>query len=1067
MALPRVEFGLLGPVTFVVDGRRVPLTGKQRTLLALLLLHANQPVSVEQLTDGLWDSRPPASAPARVRALVAELRRAVGERGRDVVVTRSPGYQVRVGPDALDTEVFRTLVRDARAAHRDGRPEAAVAHYTTALGLWQGTPLADVPGTWLEAERRRLAESRLTAREERAEARLRLGDFGQVVAELQPLIAEHPLRERPRSHLMTALWRDGRPAEALEAYRDFRAYLVAELGVEPTEELRALHQRVLTGDAGGPPAPAVPQDRGPAPAPVPGAAPVPRLLPASLGSFVGRTAEVGALDRLSAGPSRLLLVTGPAGAGKSTLAVEWARRRAAHFPDGQLFLEMRGFDRAEKPMTPSEALPSLLRALGTPTAEIPHQLQEQVQLYRSLTADRRLLVLLDDVGGPGQVRPLLPSGPGCLTVVTSRVRLAGLAALNGADRLDLDVLTQEEALELLRRAAGASRVDADPQGAHRLVEQCGRLPLALAIAAARLADQPHRTLSAYTTELRERGRLARLRIEGDESAAVQAALDLSYRSLGDEARRLFRLLGLVPKSGVTVKAAAALAASPAGEIEDLLESVARVHLVSPRAGRRYVCHDLLREYAVDRVRHETDAGERTAALSRLYDYYLRSVVEVTRAAGLQQPALPHDPPAADHAPEHFTGPADAYRWVDAAWDDLTALITQAAEGTFRRMSWLLLEALVDVLHHRRPLAEWVRLGELVLAGARAEGDLAGQAAAHLSLARARWRMAELEDAREDFRRAGEFARAADWRPGEAAALRGGGVVVKQLGDPRAALPMYRAALVLYRAVDDERGASVSLNNLASAHLTLAELGPAEEYLEQVLAPARRTHNHNLEAITLVNLGLVRQQQGRLEGAREVLREALALAERQGFDYAVAVAHETLGRVHNDAGRREEAVAAFTAALELAERVENRNCQVDALAGLAAALSDRDETATRYVERALRIARSTGHHTGLIDVLVSASEVHRRAGRTGEAEESARHALRLARDDGPLGVARARCALAAVLLQRDETGAAAEECRLAVQDAERAGQTLARARALELLRSAEQGVQDPNGVHTPR
>ncbi|ANZ40977.1 hypothetical protein BBK82_38335 [Lentzea guizhouensis] len=472
-----VEFGLLGPVEVRVAGRPVPLTGKQQSLLALLLLNANRVVSTDRVADALWGDALPSDPAARVRMLVSELRRAVGAQ---LVVTKRPGYLVRVADGELDCEVFARHVDQARVSDHD----QAVRHYDSALALWRGAPLTGVTGTFADATVAALEDARLTAVEERAAARLALGRQAEVVAELRPVAAEHPLRERVHELLMRALRQAGRLGDALAVYRGLRKHLADELGVEPSGPLRALHQHLLEDE------------------PEPGLPDRPRLLPADVAGFVGRELELRGLDEV-AEASRLVLVAGPPGVGKTATVVHWAHRVAGRFPDGQLFLDLRGFDRTA-PLRAADALARLLHVLGQRADET--ELDVLVLRYRSLLAGRRVLIVLDNVASPEQVRPLLPGHPGCLVVLTSRDRLGGLVAVDGARRVTLDVLAPDAALTLIGHVAGADRVRTEPGAAADLAALCGHLPLALRVAST--AGRPaHQTLRQFADELADRGRL--------------------------------------------------------------------------------------------------------------------------------------------------------------------------------------------------------------------------------------------------------------------------------------------------------------------------------------------------------------------------------------------------------------------------------------------------------------------------------------------------------------------------------------------------------------------------------
>ncbi|QYC41687.1 Regulatory protein AfsR [Nonomuraea coxensis DSM 45129] len=1001
-----------------MGGRAVHLTGRQRTLLAALLLDLGRVVSVERLADHLWGEALPPSAPARVRGLVTELRRALGA---DTVVTRSPGYLIPADAADVDAEEFTALVERARGESG----EAAVARYERALALWRGEPFQELSGPAAQAERYRLEELRYEAIEGRAAALLELGRGHQAGTSLMRLAAEQPLRERTHGLLMRALHEAGRVPESLEVYRTFRARLVRELGVEPSAELQRLHQRLLQNDP-------------PEPAPAP--ALVPRQLPPGTGHFVGRSAE---LSRMAEG--RALIVTGPAGVGKTALAVHWARQESGRFPDGQLFLDMRGFDQRE-PMRAAEALPLLLQGLGQAVTDIPVELDAQVALYRSLLADRRLLVVLDDVAEPDQVRALLPGGPGCLALITSRDSLPGLVALDGVERLTLDVLTSEEALRLVAQRVGEDRLRREPEAAARLVTLCGRLPLALSIAVSWIGEHEHRTIGHYVRELADHGRLARLRVEGEESVAVRAALDLSYHALPQAARRVFRLLGLAPVATVSTAAAAALAGTSGERARRSLDAAARIHLVKETALSRYAAHDLVLEYAAQRGLAEDSPEERRAAVERLCAYYLRTAEAAASAAGFRAVAPPHGQALPDVTPTAFRDGAEALDWLGREWDNLAATISHAAAEGPRPYAWLLVAALADVMQHLRTRGEGLRLAEISLAAAEQEGDLGGQAAMCQVIGLFRWRLADFKGAMGHHRRALMLSRQARWPHGEALALQGCGVVLKQLGEPGQAIPHYRRAVKIHRMLGDERGEARGLNNLASAHLMLAQLRQAERSLLAGLPLTRGTGDRHVLALTLVNLALVHQKQARFAEALESLREALAVAEAAGLRYAEAVTHETFGWTHREAGHHREAVTSFTRSLEIAEDVDNQRCQIASLTGLAGAELELGRTgdAFAHLDAALELARRTG--TDLDEVLLGYAEARHRQGRHDEALAEANRALELALTANPLNLPRLHTLLGSLHLATGDDRRCAEACERALELAARSGQRLEYARA---------------------
>ncbi|MFI5962535.1 BTAD domain-containing putative transcriptional regulator [Streptomyces asoensis] len=1066
MLTPRPRFRLLGPLDVEVDGQAVVLTGRQRALCAVLLLHANHVVSVDRLIQCLWDDRPPGAGAARVRALVAEVRRALGPAGTELLTTWRPGYVMHAGPDELDLLAFENLIREASRAAGRGDWRTARRCGGQALALWRDEPLSDLPEAAVrEAERQRLGELHLVAREGVAEAGIETGRHREAIAELLRLTAAHPLRERPHGLLMRALHRDGRSAEALELYTALRRRMVDELAMEPSSDLRDLHQRLLGGGGSG----AAPPAR-PAPAPAPGR-PVPRQLPHTPRRFVGRERELVRLDSCLRTAEPLALIVGPAGVGKSALALNWAHRVADRFPDGQLFLDMRGFDNAE-PMTPEEALPLLLQGLGCAPRDIPLGAGAQTALYRTLLADRRVLVVLDDVADASYVRRLLPASAGSLTLVTSRDRLSGLVTLDGAYRVSCDVLDGAAALELISGAVGAEAVAADPEAAARLVELCDRLPLALCVAGSWIGDRPG-SIRAYVRDLADRGRLARLHVEGEESVAVRAALDLSYGALPDDARHAFRSLGVLPGTGRSVPAAAAAAGTDEHRLADLLRLAQRVHLLRDVEHGRPAWHDLVHEYARDRTAAEDTPEERARAVTRVLDHYLQSVVDAAATAGLY--VMRNRPPAVEGSlPRKFADAEEAYAWLDDEWDDLAAAIGHAAEHGPARYVWWLVDALQDLFHHRRPLSDWMRLAGLAREVAARDGDQVGQASMCLSLGSARWRNGDLRGALAEYEEAEELARSAGWAYGEAGSLQGKGVTLKLLGELRRALPCYDRALALYRTLDNVKNVEIMLINTASLNLALGRLDEAEKAALAALDLIGDTVHHN-RAMALVNLALVRQRQARYEEATAALRTCFLVSRDSGSAYTEAVALEALGRVHADAGRDERALLAYEDALAVSRRVENRNCQVDSLVGLAAVKlrAGRAEETAGHLDDAFEIAERTGHRAGLVEVLLTRADLARAQARPAEALDHLERAERLAADGTPLALPRIHLTTALTLMDPgSETRGAGDDplararaaAGRAAELAGESGQRLLHARAAQALAQLHEAGGDSGAAH---
>jgi DNA-binding SARP family transcriptional activator len=649
------------------------LPGKQRVLLAALLLKANGMVSLNELTEAVWGPHPPVSAQSTLRNYVKQLRKALGG-GDSQLGTVPGGYQIRVAAANLDISRFEALRVSALASVSAGAWDQASAQLRAAASLWRGEPLADVPSELLASrEVPRLAEMWLQTVEARIEADLQLGRHADAIADLQRLAALHPFRERLHAQLMLALYRDGQQAESLAAYQRVRETLLDELGVEPGLDLRLLQQQILTADpALTGPAVARPRSSVGSAATVArqrnGAA-VPRQLPAAVPYFTGRTAELAALtsmlgDTGVTGRTMVIsAVAGTAGVGKTATAVYWAHQVADRFPDGQLYVDLRGYAAGE-PMPESDALAGFLRALGEPGQDIPSEADERAARYRSLLSRRKVLVVLDNAASAEQVRPLLPGDPACAVVVTSRDALTGLVARDGARRLDLDLLPLEDAVGLLRGLIGA-RVDADPAGAEMLAAQCCRLPLALRVAAELAIARAGASVADLVYELADQWRrLDLLDAGGDPRTAVRAVFSWSYRHLAADAARAVRLAGLHPGPDLDRYAVAALVDTALEQAGRLLDVLARANLIQSAGPGRWGMHDLLRAYALDRATAEDEEAERQLALTRLFDYYLgTAAAAMDTLFPAEADRRPRIPAPASPAPL-VAEPAAARAWLD-------------------------------------------------------------------------------------------------------------------------------------------------------------------------------------------------------------------------------------------------------------------------------------------------------------------------------------------------------------------------------------------------------------------
>jgi tetratricopeptide (TPR) repeat protein/transcriptional regulator with XRE-family HTH domain len=793
----------------------------------------------------------------------------------------------------------------------------------------------------------------------------------------------------------------------------------------------------------------------------------PRLLPPVVADFTGRhqqlTTILGLLDQ-DGGPHPVV-VSGSAGIGKTALAVHAAHTVAGRFPDGQLFVNLRGHDPAG-PLEPAQALSALLYGLGVAPEQVPAEAEAAVGLYRSLLADRRVLMVLDNAHSAAQVRPLLPASAGSRVLVTSRDRLTGLLARDGAHRLSLGVLDPEEAAELLARLLGPDRAQAEPEAAAELASACASLPLALRVAAATLADQPDRRIADYVGELRTGGRLVRLAIDGDPHSAIKAAFDLSYESLVSEARRLFRLLGLLPGEDVSAGAAAALAGRSPGQARRLLGLLAAANLVEEQVPGRFGFHDLLREYATERAHQAESEADRVVAVGRLLDWYLATT---DAAACLLYPgkvrlgtAACDRPPSRD-AP--FSDEAQALKWLDDERPNLLAAIRHAAAHGPAPMAWLLADALRGYFLLRRRNLDWLAAAQTGL-GAASEGEPEAQAAMRLSLGDRHWLMGQSAQAVEQFTGALDLAVRAGWLDGQAVILNNLGSVVSQLGRLEEVVQHYLAALALNRQTG-RRGLQVSnLSNLGIVSAELGRLAEAVEFHAQALAICEEIGSRDLEAAARWSFGTTLRELGRLDEAQDQLGRALVLTRMFGDRYSEAVSLNGLAAVHGDAGRHGEALDLATPALELARDIEDREVEAvvsNTLASVSVRLGDA-RAALDHGRHALRLARETGSRNPEVVALIGLAAAHRHLGQFQPARTAAEQALLQARQTGyRILEGAALTALADVALATGDGPQAATRALQALAIQRATGHRLGQARALLALGHALHRTGDPAAV----
>jgi DNA-binding SARP family transcriptional activator len=1039
-----VRYRLLGPLR-VRDGTTwSPVrAAQQRVVLAVLLAEPGQVVSSERLLAELWGDQPPKEAQSALRGYIMRLRRALGDGAPSRLVTRGHGYELLVPDGEVDAAVFERRVAAGRRALAEGSSRVALEHLDEGLALWNGQALADVPPSptvtlWAN----RLSQSRLAALEERAATLLSLGRHGDVVEELTRLVAEHPFRERLWELLMRALRAGGRRAEALDAYRTARTALAEDLGLEPGPALRDLHRSILAERAGA--------DQS-APARV-----VPAQLPAAVAGFTGRQRQLDRLGGMLAGIEQgggtgpvlpLATITGTAGIGKTALAVHWAHQVRGRFPGGQLYANLRGYDTGP-PLRPLDVLAAFLAALGVATEEVPTALEPAAALYRSILADRRVLVVLDNARHAEQVRPLLPGGAGCLALVTSRDPLGGLVARDGAMRLALDVLTPTEARELLVALLGRDRVDAEPDAAARLAALCGHLPLALRIVAANLhrgrdrdADRdgdrrPDATLAAYADQLAGDGALAVLEPDGDPEAGVRAAFEHSYTAQPEPARAAFRRFGLVLGPDVTVPAMAALTGTGPDEAARALARLASAGLLDETPGGRYGAHDLLRRFAAELAAAEETEGERAAAVDRLMAHYQSHTdaaatllypvmlrLPSTVVGGLRGPQGEASRAGLAEGVPVFTSDMDAAAWLDAELPGLVAAIRHAAWEGPRPAAWRLADALRGYLYLRMHIVEWEAVGAAALAAAQADGDALGQAAARLSLGTLQLATGRYDDAVASFAAASGGSRLAGWDAGEAAGLANLGNVHLECDRLDEAAEHYAAALSINRRNGLRTGEAGQLANLALVQGLRGQLHLSAENLGAALALHRQIGSRVSEARNLANLGNAYHRLGRLGDATAALTRALAMHRELGDRRTEGSTMCMLAAVHRDSGRLADALDLASGALaRTAESGDRPYDRAEAALTLAAVQRARGESgaAAEGFQRALTLAREIGNRYFECAALIGLAGTEP----PEEATRAARASLLVARERGyRMLLGNALTALAAAELRQGRRRAA--------------------------------------------
>src|ERR1700761_6633479 len=943
----QLRVGVLGPGRAWLPTRDLPpAPPRQQAVLGMLAMRANRVVSRDELVDAVWGQQAPASAEGGVHTYVAGLRRVL-EPGRSrrgpsqVLASAAGGYVLRLDTSQVDAIVF----------------ERGLA---AGVGEWHGSALAGVPGPFAGAERVRLAELRSAASEERAEVLLDLGRHEQAVPELASLVAEHPLRERMRGLLMIALYRCGRQAEALQAFHDTRQVLADELGIDPGPELSRIHQQILSLDptleAPGRTAPAAPATPPPPPPPAGAPAPsdpVPAQLPLEAPGFSGRHAELERMlaligagsDQDPAGPDgapnrdtvQIIAITGTAGVGKTSLANRFARQVAKRFPDGQLYVNLRGFDPSGSALAPESALRFFLDSLGVQPQRMPVDADGRAGLFRSMLDGKRVLIVLDNARAPDQVRPLLPGSPGSLVVVTSRSQLTGLVVAEGATPLSLDVLTEEEAHELLGRRLGPDVVGAGPAAAAELISLCARLPLALGVAAGRAATRPGFSLTALAAELRDTRNRLEVLDAGDAATDVRAVLSWSYEQLSPTAARMFRLLGLHPGPDVSLAAAASLAGVSRSEANSALRELTRVHAVAEHVPGRFAFHDLLRAYAVDQAETMDSPAHGAAAIRRSMDFYLHTAHAGALQSNSLRKALDLDPLAPGAVPEEFSGRNQALAWFEGENPVLVSLLNQAIASGDDQYAWQVTWTLAPFYYRRGRWPECITIQRQALQAAQRLADPVGLGHAHYELGRGLILTGDFAQAESHLSTALDIFGQLGDRANEMTVHQGFGALFEHQGRYAQALVHAREAMRVVEEIGPESTLAGLENSVGWLYAHLGQCEKALVYCQRSLEFQREIGYRGGEADTLDSLGYTYSRMGHHQQAADCYQQATEIYREIGDRYHEAGSYLGLGDAQREAIGPAAARQSWQQALDILESIphEDAGQARDRLASLPA------------------------------------------------------------------------------------------------------------------------------------
>jgi DNA-binding SARP family transcriptional activator len=984
---------LLGPLSLSVGDHELDLGGaRQRVVLATLALNANRVVPIEQLIDAVWDTSPPTTARAQIQICISGLRRVLSGVDNSIQIrTRNPGYLLEIPESNLDVTQFNGLMSAARAQIEADRLSEAVATLRSALSLWRGPALAGMYSELLRRGAAQLEDVKVSAIMERIRLDLALGRHEEVVGELFAMVKEHPLRERLYENLMLALYRSGRQAEALEVCRRARATLMDELGIELGQSVRRLESAILNRDpeldvrvaGSAPKATATPAEH---------QSVVPRRLPASIADFTGRQAQLAEIkhvlgneDQVPTYGVRIVSISGKGGVGKSTLALRAAHELRDAYPDGHLYGDLEsvgGEDRIRG------VLARFLHALGVAGNAVPEDEEERGELYRSRVANKKVLVVLDGAMNEDQVIPLLPAGQGCAVIVTSRTRLSGLP---GAHEIGIDVFEVNRSLELLTTIVGPARLQAEPEAALELVNLCGRLPLAIRIAGARLASRPHWRIDVLVARLRNTvRRLDELSYRGLE---LRSNIGLSYRTLSATARRLFRRFALITAPDVPGWTAAALLDSDLYDAFEVVESLVEAQLLDtvqyPGERLRYRFHDLIRVYATERLRAEESEAERTETVERLVGAWLARAEHAHRKEyGGDYTILHGTAPRWSGAPEleEIDEMGDQMEWLEIERRSLVSAAHLAADYGMSEACWDLALTSVTLFQVKGHFDDWRETAERALAAAEEAGNRRGRAAMLYSLGGMHSLQTRLSEAERCFSAALEIFEQEGDDHGYALTLRNAATVDRLRDGAEATMAKYEIALEKIRTVGDLVGEAYILQHMAKVCIDEGDGDRARGMLDSALECCRRVKYLRGEAQVLIRFSELYLFVNQVEQAHQALNRVLLIVRDIGDRIGEAHALYRLGVVRQRSGRLDNAETTLQHALSLAQQVGERMVAGSAYYALGEIALARGQGATGadHVDAAITLFTELGAMIWHAKALILRSDIHQGRGEDTQA-----------------------------------------------------------------------------------